>query len=233
MRTLLALGMCAACVPLEAAVRETVREFGDRYFAYRAPKPVQVDGDLGEWGDLKRWRVYMTPESAEKHGLVAGDYAGPDPADTRARCAFQWDDANLYFAADVLDSSPVPLDRKAHKQVTWRAAYSCDSVVLHVTSTGWARGTGRYRDVGHDNFNSMPSYFLASVPAGQAPLAQAFKATYATRRTPRGYTIEAVLPLEPMSFGVRAGDRVRFALELVNKSPAAKSGGAQRSVHVL
>ena len=45
MRTLIAVAMCAVCLPARAGVRQTVREFGDRYFAYRAAKPVQILAD--------------------------------------------------------------------------------------------------------------------------------------------------------------------------------------------
>ena len=233
MRVLLAIAMCLGPAPGLAATRQLLREFGDRYFAFRAEKPIRMDGDLAEWGKLTRWRLHMTPESAEQHGLVAGDYTGPDPTDGHARCAFLWDDDSLYFAADVRDRHVMPLDRKAHRAVTWRTAYSYDCVVLHVTSIGWARGTGRYRDVPNDNFNTMPSYFLAAVPEGEPSLAQAYQATYATRRSAHGYTIEAVLPFRAMAFDVHAGDRVRFALELVNKAPGATPDAPKRSVHVL
>jgi len=68
-------------------------------YAVRAPKPVVVDGDLGEWGDLPQ--ACLAPAGHPAAGLWKG------PQDGSYRFAIRYDDAFVYAAVRVTDDSMV------------------------------------------------------------------------------------------------------------------------------
>jgi hypothetical protein len=158
--------------------------------AIRAPEPVNVDGELGEWATTQPLPV-NSPEQ-----ILRGAAAWPGAEQASFTLYWMWDETNLYVAAELRDPKHVQNDSGPS---VWRG----DTLWLYLDT----RGNRERVDV---------KLTLAQTPDGPQVwnwVGQSFLsgAQLAWREVEGGYVYEAALPLESLNFLEPAeGERIHF-----------------------
>ena len=117
----------ALLLALLLATPAAAQELPRIYVPYLADAPV-IDGDLGEWKDAAHhdgvWDIHRLRHTSWFDGGARNrltDQADPEPPpedDLRARYYLAWDDAYLYFGAEVHDNVN-DVDDPAHAPRRW------------------------------------------------------------------------------------------------------------------
>jgi len=216
---LLALGG-AAEAPAPEAMTVQVSPWTKKVLCRRVKTPPKIDADLSDW-DMKQPSVVINAESLRRTGKVDGPWGGDK--DSSGVVSVAWDDKYLYLAAKVVDDHPMPLEKRIDPWVVNAiprdAPWFHDSVMLYFRALGWVGATGRFDDRITVPMLSHPFFGVTlTEPAAQGAFLPK-TAQSASRRTPEGYVLEAALPMAAMGYRPKAGDRVRFALILVDPDP--------------
>jgi hypothetical protein len=153
----------------------------------RLRRPVQVDGDLGEWGEL--------PLAAAGEVQVDGEQNHSGGQDASFRFAVGWDEQNFYLAVDAVDDHVLLSPEK-----TWmeqdHLAFSIDARPDPERSANEASEGA----ISTANLRALLRPSAAPVEPRPDPISQAFRrslpqaAQIASRRSARGYTAELAIP---------------------------------------
>lgn len=198
-----------------AIARGRFRLYGQQMTA----TPPTIDGEMADWNDPPT--VSIVPS---KHQVLPkrSDRA-IDAAEFSGRVMAAWTQTHFYIGVDVVDSTPMI---NPHPETDlWRG----DSLEVYIGFPGPTRSTvypdGFYQLVlspGHDGanpagFNHRP---VAGRPHGPIPGLE-----IASRRTEKGYFLEAAIPLASLGVAtVAPGQVLAFDLHLNNKrDPGAES----------
>jgi len=71
------------------------------YYAPKYARGVMIDGDLSDWGDVKRFTMAEEKFFFVGQGMSSAKWGGP--SDLSATFKVQWDERNLYLAIAVTD----------------------------------------------------------------------------------------------------------------------------------
>jgi len=160
----------------------------------RLTKPVTMDGYLKDW-DLSKAPIILNQESLKTWG-----YSDPpitSDQDASARALLAWDDKGMYFAGEVTDNAVIGLPGPNEKR---GPMWQYDGFMLMFFPTpALVADRSRYLQWGLNYYE----------PGGQGRQHRE-EVTYVTRKTDRGYTVEALLPWPALGFSPRVGDRYRF-----------------------
>ncbi len=170
----------------------------------RPAKLVTVDGYLKEW-DLTRAPIILSQESLKTWG-----YSDPpitSDQDASARALLAWDDKGMYFAGDVTDNAVIGLPAPNEKR---GPMWQYDGFMLMFFPTpALLADKARYLDR-PDDIGRMRQWGLNYHEPGGQGRQHREEITYVTRKTDRGYVVEALLPWKALGFAPRVGDRYRL-----------------------
>ena len=159
-----------------------------RFEIERAPNPVQVDGDLTEWGELRF--------SAEAPGDVEGHGPHAGPRDASFRFGVAYDDDNLYFAVDVTDDSLV-----AGSDLIGREQDHVQVQVDARPDPERSANEGFYEAMASGSFSKLLGRTVTLEEPKEDPLLELFGtggppegSRQAAARTERGYAVEVSIP---------------------------------------
>ncbi len=171
-------------------------------------QPITVDGDLSDWRLDE-----LLPIPYERW------HRGPaDPADFSGRFYSRWDDARLYFAAEISDSTPVA---KGVNEVNWND----DNIQFCLYPWGWEMGeplnTGYYREhLGPLAEGRAGILRVGHVPSGPSA---ATGAEIAVTRTATGWVYEWSYPkaaIHPLA--LEKGGAFRLSMSVWDQRKADK-----------
>lgn len=173
--------------------------------------PIAVDGDLSDWNPND-----LLPIRGGMRNLFKLD----KPTGLDARFYTRWDDARLYFAAEVTDSVPVV-------QGIERPNWNDDNIMFLLYPWTWHMGeplnSGYYREhLGPRGGGKAGIWRVGHVPSGSAT---AEGAEIAVKRTATGWVYEWAYPmaaLHPLQF--KAGNGFRLSFSVYNQVKADKKG---------
>ena len=212
--------------------------------AHRVEKPVVIDGDLTEWGDVDKFPVVINdPEQ-----VIAGipytklymmdqrfDWAGDK--DLSARIAVGYDNENIYIAVRVWDNVVMNLTRKSPIYI-----YEGDSIEIFIDGRG-------AEDIGSNLFLGNVYHIKIAPRTGvdQPPFHHISKPkrdmeipglAYDSRLLPDGYTLEIKIPFASAFPSIKPvpGQRMGLAFHLNDQDEKKFSGeveGAKAKVTML
>ena len=162
-----------------------------RFDIPRVARPVKVDGDLSEWGEL--------PFAVDVPGGQSGPGVHRGPEDASFRFAVRRDDAFLYVAVAVRDDSIVAsADQVAREQ---------DHVALSIDARPdpeRSKNEETFVAVRNGAMAKLVSPLIALQETRPDPVLRLFAATtpegllQAARRTPDGYGVEVAIPSQAL-----------------------------------
>ena len=181
----------------------------NRFFALQR-SDVKLDGDLREW----RAGTGAAVLSADTGRLEPPPVASEE--DLSACVWFAWDSQYLYVASRVRDQSLTPLAKP--DGMPW----TCDSLILSMTTFGATKASQRYRQV--KNVKTAKEVFLgfSYYTDATGPRKWTESTRYLTRAVPGGYDIEAAVSLADVGYQPRSGDRVKVAFILADHDADGK-----------
>lgn len=190
----------------------------------RPATPVVVDGALGEWGDFTATPFVVRDDPKNPlNSVSSNDPQNPlkGDADYCGRVKLAWDAAYLYVACVATDDHLVGVKPDALGN-QGPAGWFCDSLMMSIAS---------YRQPMKTNSPYSPNPFLAirytvpatnargtllDAPAGVQDARDTYwklppGATWASKETADGYTLEAAIPWTALHYVPGAGERLFIA----------------------
>jgi hypothetical protein len=172
--------------PVEIPLRSLILP-EQRFGIPRLRRPVQVDGELGEWGEL--------PLAADGTVQLDGDQHHSGSQDASFRFGVAWDEQGLYLAVDAVDDHVVSSPEK-----TWfeqdHLSFSIDARPDPERSANQAANA----ELSTENLRALLRPGAAPVEPRLDPISGALHrslpeaARVVSRRSPRGYTAELSIP---------------------------------------
>lgn len=186
--------------------------------ALLAPKPLQIDGDLGDWAFAKSNAIVLDTKAQLTPGADSTVFwTGRQDLSTIVYVAY--DAQNLYLAFDVTDDQVI-------QQFAGVYIYNGDGPELYLDTNLVAKSTSYNKNVWQFGFTpgtdaAKPEGVLHSQVSGRTFAAKDMQ--IAAKRTAEGYAMEIRLSLAALGFQPKPGDVVGFDVAVNDvDSPVAK-----------
>ncbi|MBE3582761.1 MAG: hypothetical protein IMX01_01455 [Limnochordaceae bacterium] len=196
-------------VPLMAALllaaTPALAQSTDGAQALRAPSPLKIDGDLGDWAFAKDSAITLDSQAQLTPGADSPDtWSGP--ADLSATIYVAYDDTNLYLAYDVRDDKVV-------QQFSGDQIYNGDGPELYLDFTPDGQAAAYDNNVWQFGFTpgtdaAAPAWVLYQQVQGRSIDPSAVKV--AAQRTANGYTMEVAIALSALGQTLQPGHVIHF-----------------------
>ncbi|GAB4325619.1 MAG: hypothetical protein Kow0059_21740 [Candidatus Sumerlaeia bacterium] len=184
----------------------------------------QLDGSLADWLEVPS--IVLTPKSHQWFGPEGGTPLPPEKLSASVKVA--WTTSTLWLAADVSDATPAVnphtggdlwMGDSLQVFLAFDGATGDDSYGERHYQIGLSPGNGG-KDPFVYNWHSRGRQAQPEPPRG----AVISDARIAVRMTPRGYMLEAAIPLSEFRFNPRPNDVIGFDVTLNNiNSPDAET----------
>lgn len=173
--------------------------------ALPAAKPLQIDGDLSDWGFAKANAIVMDTKAQLTPGADS-TVSWTGRKDLSSLVYVSYDAQNLYLAFDVTDD-------QVFQQFNGVYIYNGDGPELYLDTNLAANATSYNKNVWQFGFTpgtdaAKPEGVLHGQMSGRSIAANDMQ--IAARRTAEGYTMEIRLSLAALGFQPKAGDVIGF-----------------------
>jgi cellulose/xylan binding protein with CBM9 domain len=124
------------------------------YYATKRKRPVQVDGDLSEWGAIQPFIMAQEKFFFVGQGMSSAKWGGPQ--DLSATFRVQWDEQYLYVAVEVTDDK-VTEPHGSPAKGTDTGSWDDDSVEVMLDNDGCGMSRYYIGDSAHHEFHFVYS----------------------------------------------------------------------------
>lgn len=211
-------GMCLAICLHRAAEGWQIQSdtTATTILAARVERAPEIDGDLADWPESS-FSIRLDSRHLNHNVRYSPPIAGGD-ADCSGVVALSWDDEFLFVAARIRDDERSALNGRAYG-----APWGHDGLNVYLHAPAGLQLTGRYgKEYRRDSIDRSVLLGINYHEPGAEPRDLPGRSRYAVRDLPDGYALEAAVEWRSLGYHeVRAGDRLKMGLILVDVDPGA------------